>query len=160
MTSPAGAADRWAWAARPRPWPPTAPAASDAACAAGNADRLKRVSLIERLRDAPASARRPVDGLVGELDASGWVSPERAGRECVGSGRAAGRRAAIGAVGSTRRLAEASRTDRARHQLVDPVEQRGGVGRHARRSRKRRRIVGRHAVDDGEARLDVVPWRA
>ena len=37
----------------------------------GDADRLQRVCLIERIGQAAALGRRPVDGLIGELDAAG-----------------------------------------------------------------------------------------
>ena len=66
-TRPAGAADRSAWAARPTPSPPTARAWSDAAASREYGSTASRI-LRRALGEAAALGRRPVDGLIGELD--------------------------------------------------------------------------------------------
>ena len=119
---------------------------------AGNADRLQRVAFIERLGDAAALGRLPVDGLIGEFDGLGFAASEpepEIGAHDAGARRArqsTGRR-------SARATAVGDRQPR-RNGLRDPAEQRRGIGRHARRRRERRRIVGGHPVDHGQARVD------
>ena len=61
---------------------------------AGNTDRLQSVFFIERIGEAPALGRRPVDGLVGELDRLRFGS--------AGCGRTR-RRARVGADRARRR---------------------------------------------------------
>ena len=116
----------------------------------GNADRLQAVSFIQRLGDAAAFGGLPVDRLVGEFDALGF---DRGGRDGDGAPRGivfgASRERASSDARSDSGRDRQSRRNLRRH----PVEQHGRIGRHAGRSRKRRRIVGRHAVDDGQARV-------
>ena len=119
---------------------------------AGNADRLQRVALIQRLGDAAGLRGSPVDRLVGEFDASGR------------NGAAAGRGAALTRLERAggrrpRRYRGSDHGSRGRrrnggprrNQPGHPVQQRCRVRRHADRSRKRLWIIGRHAVDDGQA---------
>ena len=62
---------------------------------------------------------------------------------------------ACGDAGSTRNRVDGRRNGGPRrHQPGHPIQQRGGIGRHAGRRRKDSRILGRHAVDDGQAGLD------
>ena len=109
---------------------------------AGNTDRLQAVFFIERIGDAAAFRRRPVDGLVGEFDASGSLAGARRCRtrrmavgrapfaECADAGWRDRRQAsAIGSRGGTCSL--------------DPAEQRGDIAapcpaRPGRRSDRRR----------------------
>ena len=119
----------------------------------GNTNRLKRVSFIKRIRDSVAFRRLPVDGLISELDAGRFdvlrsgaalrsgVREPRAQRPC--------RDRRGGACDRRRHGRGRSRRNVARH----PVEQRGRVACRPGRSRKRRRIIGRDTIDDGQAGL-------
>ena len=119
---------------------------------ARNADRLQRIALIQRLGDAAGLRGSPVDRLVGELDA--------AGRNRRG-GRKGAVRTRLERAGDAGRVAFGVRT-------TDPVDGaatagRGGTNRVTQsssvaesgampmRSRKQLWIIGRHAVDDGQA---------
>ena len=70
----------------------------------GNTDRLKAVSFIKRLGDAPVFGRRPVDSLVGELDACRVRAIAAAGCDAERGGQrsCSARRAAIGAFADAR----------------------------------------------------------
>ena len=120
---------------------------------ARDADRLERVAFVERLADEDAHGRRPVAGLVGEfrrrirnkLIRTGCGGARGNPRACL---RGDSRR------GRCHTVHGRNRDRRPRRNVADhPIEQRGGIGRHAERSRERCRILGRHAVDHGQARI-------
>ena len=122
----------------------------------GNTDRLKSVSFIKRLGDAPAFRWRPVDGLVGKLDRGGfdnrrggpaWRSS--VGRRPYGYCPRSDRRGSVCDGGDHRY--GGPRRDEPRN----PVEQCRRVVRRPRRRRELRRIIRRHAVDDCQARLNA-----
>src|ERR1700733_10559047 len=103
-------------------------------------DRLKRIGFIERVRDAALRLPSSVVGLIGELKDGGFAGKAwngkrprldgslLASRERPGGGRV-GRSRAGGARGADRQ----PRRNGGQH----PGEQRGGVGRDAKRTRKR-----------------------
>ena len=119
---------------------------------ARNADRLQGIALIQRLGDAAGLRGSPVDRLVGEFDTAGrnrrgsrnGSRPDEAGTRR----RRRPRRVRGFDYGSRGRSRNGGpRRDQPGH----PVQQRCRVRRHAGRSRKRLWIIGRYAVDDGQA---------
>ena len=117
---------------------------------AGNTDRLQSVFLIDRLGQVCALRRRPVHDVIGQRDAFGID----AGRGIGANGCRAREIAAHGLQWRRDRHGYCGQRDRqpGRHMRADPVEQRSGVGRHARRGREQCRIVGGQLVDDRQPR--------
>ena len=119
-----------------------------------NTDRLKYVSFIKRIRDAPVFRRFPVDGLISELDARRFdvLRSGAALRSGVGEQPRAQRLCRDRRGGACDRRGHGhgrSRRNVARH----PVEQCGCVACCAGRGRKCCRIIGRDAIDDSQAGL-------
>ena len=115
---------------------------------AGNTDRLQSVFFIERIREARALRRRPVDGLVGELDRL------RFGERRIGGRRASRRRAPFAGwpargIGDGEDAASGKRGGTC---SLDPGEQAWPTsGAMPGESGKTRRIVGGLLVDDDAA---------
>jgi hypothetical protein len=120
-----------------------------------NADRLKHVRLIKRVGEAARLRGRPIGHFVTELDACGLNRRDGKNRSPDGAYRLY----RLGAHGNRRKHAPGrchgrnggTRRDEPRH----PIEQSGGIARHARRRREDRGNIGRHAVDDGQACVGV-----
>jgi hypothetical protein len=117
----------------------------------GNTDRLQGATCIKRIGDATALGRLPLDGLGGEFDA-GWFGGGDKGRDWPRCANRSGtnREGPSGRYAGGRRRNGRSRRNLCRH----PRQQRGRISRHPGRDREGGRIVGRDAVDGGQARVD------
>ena len=119
----------------------------------GNTDRLQSVYFIKRIREADTLGRRPLDGLIGQLDALGLgnhccLLPRGSAREIAANGTRRGDTA-----GGRRDEQSGDRATR-RHMLGDPGEQCGGVRRDSGGCRKLLRMGRGRLIDHSEARLD------
>jgi len=119
---------------------------------ARDADRLQRVSLVERLGEATALGLSPIARLVGELDGF-----DRRGDGCRWAGRngtRTRRHRAHRRARQDRREARRRRFCSRRNLRDDPIQQGRGVGCYSWRCREHRRVGGRHAVDHRQAGRD------
>jgi len=121
---------------------------------ARNSEGLEAIGFVERVSDMAHLGRLPVARLVSDLHRLG--RDRRQVRLRMRRSGPDGRSTAVDAHSGPER----ERVNRARHrearwdETLDPIEQDGGFVSHPRRWRETRRILGRHAVDDGEARID------
>ncbi len=116
---------------------------------ARDADRLERIGLVDRVRQAATLGRRPVHGLIVERHAFDF-SRAPGGRGGCGPGE-------IAANGARRGVGRdlGQRDSHAQGQVpLDPGKQRRDVWRDAGGYGKARSILGGRLVDDGQARLD------
>ena len=117
---------------------------------AGNPDRLQSIFFIQRVGDAAALHRLPVEALVGDLDRFGLRSLCRDG----GASRGDGTRCAAGHGSNADRVGQRGRDRRPwRHAFRDPSEQRGDVRRETGRLRKRALVICCTLVDHGQPRV-------